>query len=86
MASEVRARILETIRENFPDRPVDRLTDDAPLADTLGLNSMQVVDLVMAFEEGFDILVPDGELGKLTSLRACVSFVEQAVRAAGSSA
>jgi acyl carrier protein len=81
---EIRGRILDAIRENFPDRPVDRLTDEAPLADVLGLNSMQVVDLVMALEEQFGIQVPDGELGKLTSLKACEAFVEQAVRAAGS--
>jgi acyl carrier protein len=79
--AEIRERILEAIRDNFPDRPVERLTDEASLADTLGLNSMQVVDLVMALEEQFGIQVPDGELGKLTSLRACAAFVEQAVRA-----
>jgi acyl carrier protein len=80
---EIRRRILDAIRENFPDRPVEDLADEAPLADTLGLNSMQVVDLVMALEEQFGIQVPDGELGKLTSLKACGAFVEQAVRAAG---
>ena len=76
----MRARIVEAIRESFPDRPVERLTDEASLAETLGLNSMQVVDLVMAIEDRFDIQVPDRELGRLQSLGACVAFVEQAIR------
>lgn len=86
MDADIRGRILKAIQESFPDRPVHRLTDEALLADSLGLNSMQVVDLVMALEEQFDIQVPDRELGKLTTLKACVAFVEEAVRAAGSSA
>jgi acyl carrier protein len=81
--SDAREQILDTIRESFPDRPIERLTAEAPLAQTLGLNSMQVVDLVMALEDRFGIQVPDRELGKLTTLQACVTFVEQAVRAAG---
>ena len=84
MSSDVRARIVEAIQETFPDRPVDRLTDEAHLAETLGLNSMQVVDLVMALEERFGIQVPDRELAQLTSLKACIAFVEQAAGAAGS--
>ena len=80
--SDTRAQILDTIRDSFPDRPVDGLVDEAPLAQTLGLNSMQVVDLVMALEDRFSIQVPDRELGKLTTLQACVAFVEQAARAA----
>lgn len=79
MTPGIRAQILDTIRAHFPDRPVERLTDEANLAETLGLNSLQVVDLVMALEERFAIQVPDRELAKLTTLRACVAFVERAL-------
>jgi len=71
----IRQRILGRIRESFPDAPVAQLTEDSPLAGSLGLNSMQVVDLVMHIEEEFGIQVPDRELEKLTTLGSCIDFV-----------
>ena len=82
----IRGRILGRIRESFPAAPVGALTEESPLAGSLGLNSMQVVDLVMGIEEEFGIQVPDRELEKLITLGSCVDFVARTIEAQGASA
>jgi acyl carrier protein len=75
----IRERILQRVQESFPGARIAGLTEASPLAGALGLNSMQVVDLVMGIEEEFSIQVPDRELEKLTTLGSCVDFVARAL-------
>lgn len=46
----------------------DKVTADAKFIEDLGADSLDTVELVMAFEENFDIEVPDEEAEKLQSL------------------
>jgi acyl carrier protein len=77
----IRQRILARIQETFPATKAAELDQDSALAGALGLNSMQVVDLVMSIEDEFAIQVPDRELEKLTTLGACVDFVAASLAA-----
>ena len=43
----------------------DKVTADAKFIEDLGADSLDTVELVMAFEENFDIEVPDEEAEKL---------------------
>ena len=44
----------------------DKVTADAKFIEDLGADSLDTVELVMAFEENFDIEVPDEEAEKLS--------------------
>ena len=46
----------------------DKVTADAKFIEDLGADSLDTVELVMAFEENFDIEVPDEEAEKLQSV------------------
>ena len=46
----------------------DKVTADAKFIEDLGADSLDTVELVMAFEEDFDIEVPDEEAEKLQSV------------------
>ena len=54
----------------------DKVTADAKFIEDLGADSLDTVELVMAFEENFDIEVPDEEAEKLQSV-ADVAYIEK---------
>ena len=55
----------------------DKVTADAKFIEDLGADSMDTVELVMAFEENFDIEVPDEEAEKLQSVADVVAYIEK---------
>lgn len=55
----------------------DKVTADAEFIEDLGADSLDTVELVMAFEENFDIEVPDEEAEKLQSVADVVAYIEK---------
>lgn len=55
----------------------DKVTADAKFIEDLGADSLDTVELVMAFEENFDIEVPDEEAEKLQSVSDVVAYIEK---------
>ena len=55
----------------------DKVTADAKFIEDLGADSLDPVELVMAFEENFDIEVPDEEAEKLQSVADVVAYIEK---------
>ena len=55
----------------------DKVTADAKFIEDLGADSLDTVELVMAFEENFDIEVPDEEAQNLQSLADVVAYIEK---------
>ena len=54
-----------------------KVTDNAGFIDDLGADSLDTVELVMAFEEEFDITVPDEDAEKLTSVGEVNAYIEE---------
>ncbi len=55
----------------------EKVTADAHFIDDLGADSLDTVELVMAFEEKFGIEVPDEEAEKLHTLGEVVAYINQ---------
>ena len=55
----------------------DKVTADAKFIEDLGADSLDTVELVMAFEENFDIEVPDEEAEQLQSVADDVAYIEK---------
>ena len=55
----------------------DKVTADAKFIEDLGADSLDTVELVMAFDENFDIEVPDEEAEKLQSVADVVAYIEK---------
>ena len=55
----------------------DKVTADAKFIEDLGADALDTVELVMAFEENFDIEVPDEEAEKLQSVADVVAYIEK---------
>ena len=57
----------------------DKVTEVASITDDLGADSLDVVDLVMSFEEEFDIEIPDDQVKKIKTVGDIVKFIEEKV-------
>ena len=54
----------------------DKVTLDANIQDDLGADSLDIVDLVMSFEEEFDLEIPDDQVENIKTVGDVVKFVE----------
>ena len=55
----------------------DRIKPEASFIDDLGADSLDIVELVMAMEEEFDIEIPDDEAEKLKTVQDVTSFLKE---------
>ena len=53
----------------------EQVTPEAKFVEDLGADSLDTVELVMAFEEEFDIEVPDDEAEKLQSVGDVITYI-----------
>jgi len=71
-------------QEKFKEIIVDRLgvdpneiTNEASFIDDLGADSLDTVELIMAFEEEFDVEIPDEDAEQLTSVGKALEYLEK---------
>lgn len=55
----------------------DEVNLESTFVDDLGADSLDIVELVMAFEEEFDMEIPDEEAEKIKSVGDAVKYIEE---------
>lgn len=55
----------------------NEVTLDASFVDDLGADSLDLVELVMAFEEAFDMEIPDDDAEKIRSVGDAVKYIQE---------
>ena len=55
------------------------VTDEASFIDDLGADSLDTVELVMAFEEEFDIEIPDEDAEKMVTVGEAIKYLKEIV-------
>ena len=75
MASSVEDKVKQIIVEQLG---VDEseVTPTASFIDDLGADSLDTVELVMAFEEGFGMEIPDEDAEKITTVKDAINYIE----------
>jgi len=53
------------------------VTDTASFVDDLGADSLDTVELVMAFEEAFGIEIPDEDAEKIATVKDAIEYIEK---------
>tara|TARA_B100000029_G_scaffold516169_2_gene627357 strand:- start:12089 stop:12334 length:246 start_codon:yes stop_codon:yes gene_type:complete len=77
MAEEIASKVKEIIIEEL-GVDAEKVTDQASFIDDLGADSLDTVELVMAFEEEFDLEIPDEDAEKMRTVADVVSYVSAA--------
>jgi len=72
VAEKVRSIIVEQLGVE-----ADEVTPEASFTEDLGADSLDIVELVMAFEEEFGIEIPDEDAEKIGRVSEAVSYIEQ---------
>ncbi|GAA4812177.1 acyl carrier protein [Sphingosinicella ginsenosidimutans] len=55
----------------------DKVTEEASFIDDLGADSLDIVELVMAFEEEFGVEIPDDAAEKITTVKDAIDYIDQ---------
>ena len=55
----------------------DKVVEDANFVDDLGADSLDTVELVMAFEEEFDCEIPDDAAETIKTVRSAIEYIEK---------
>jgi|TARA_B100001741_G_scaffold313555_1_gene320275 acyl carrier protein len=75
MSKEVSAKVKKIVADHLG---VDesKVTDEASFIDDLGADSLDTVELVMAFEEEFGSEISDSEAEKILTVGDAIKFIE----------
>jgi acyl carrier protein len=75
MAS-IEQKVKEIIVERLGVNEAD-VTPEASFIDDLGADSLDTVELVMAFEDGFGIEIPDEDAEKITNVAQAIEYIKE---------
>ena len=76
MAEATEARVKEIIINELGVES-EKVTDDASFVEDLGADSLDTVELVMAFEEEFGIDIPDEDAEQMRTVGDAVSYLKK---------
>jgi acyl carrier protein len=76
MAAEVRAAVLRALGDIAPEADFASLKPEVPLRDQLDLDSMDILNLVTALHAALGVEIPEADYPRLTTLDACVEYLD----------
>ena len=73
--SDIGERVKKIVVEHLGVEP-DKVTENASFIDDLGADSLDTVELVMAFEEEFGCEIPDDAAEKIVTVKDAIAFIQ----------
>ena len=78
MSTDIFERVKKVTVEEL-DVKAEEVVTDASFTEDLGADSLDVVELVMAFEDEFGIDIPDEEVGEIKTVGNAVDYISKKV-------
>lgn len=78
MSASIEEKVKAIIAEQL-SVDAEKVTNEANFIEDLGADSLDTVELVMAFEEEFDLEIPDEEAEKITTVQAAIDHISAAL-------
>ncbi len=75
MAQDIATKVREKIAEQL-GVAADEVTPDASFIEDLGADSLDIVELVMALEEEFNVEISDEDAEKIRTVKDVVTYIE----------
>ncbi|OQX06457.1 MAG: acyl carrier protein [Desulfobulbaceae bacterium A2] len=73
---DVTGKMIEIIAEQLSVEK-DKVVPGASFVDDLGADSLDLVELIMAMEEEFDVEIPDEQAEKITTVQHAIDYVNK---------
>ncbi len=73
--SDIEAKVKAAVAEQL-SLNADEINASASFMDDLGADSLDLVELVMAFENEFGISIPDEDSAELTTVQSAIDYVQ----------
>ena len=77
--SDIAERVKKIVIEHLGVED-QKVVDSASFVDDLGADSLDTVELVMAFEEEFSIEIPDDVAEKITTIKDAIEHIEKSLK------
>ena len=77
MSEDIKGKIKKIVADHLGIEE-EKVTEEASFIDDLGADSLDTVELVMAFEEEFEIEIPDEEAEKIATVEDAVNYIDSA--------
>ena len=77
--ADIETRVKEIIAEQLKVDDVANVTNEASFIDDLGADSLDIVELIMALEEEFDMEIPDADAEKVVTVGDVVDYIKDHV-------
>ena len=74
--SDIEDRVRKIVVEHL-NVEADKVTEKASFMDDLGADSLDQVELVMAFEEEFGVEIPDDAAEKITTVKDAITYIDE---------
>jgi len=74
--SDIAVRVKKIVVEHLGVEP-DKVTENASFIDDLGADSLDTVELVMAFEEEFGVEIPDDAAETILTVGDAINFLQK---------
>jgi acyl carrier protein len=71
--------LLDKVKQIIADQlgiDEDEVVPDASFIDDLGADSLDIVELIMAFEEEFDLEIPDEDAEKIKTVQNVIDYIK----------
>jgi len=76
MANNIEERVKEIIADQL-GVSIDQIKPESKFVDDLGADSLDVVELIMAFEEEFGVEIPDEDAEKISTVQDVLDYIKQ---------
>ena len=73
--SETAERVKKIVVEHLGVE-AEKVTEEASFIDDLGADSLDIVELVMAFEEEFGVEIPEDDAEKITTVNDAIEYID----------
>ncbi|MDQ6982972.1 MAG: acyl carrier protein [Mariprofundus sp.] len=74
MSAEIEAKIIKIVSDQL-NVDEGEINPDSSFVDDLGADSLDTVELVMAFEEEFDVEIPDEDAEGIQSVQNAIDYI-----------
>ena len=75
MSKDIELKVKSAVAEQL-DVPVEDINNDSSFMNDLGADSLDLVELVMTFENDFDITIPDEDSNELTTVQKAMDYIK----------